>query len=98
MVLALAGERDALSPVVSNVLCLEGAVEAFDVGVVVVSMESCMSCWYSCTLHLLLEVTSILLAIVCLYHSDTKRWTALLPCTLRVKDSVGSSSRRELGR
>ena len=95
MVLALAGERDALSPVASNVLCLEGAVEAFDVGVVV---GSCMSCWYSCTLHLLLEVTSILLAIVCLYHSDTKRWTALLPCTLRVKDSVGSSSRRELGR
>lgn len=67
---SLAVERYAPAPVVANAFCLDGSVEPFDVGIVIWPMQPSVSRLYAYSLQTVLEVPTVLRAVVTLYHSE----------------------------
>ena len=89
---SLARERNALAPVVSSTLCLEGAVEPLDVGVVVRAAQSRVADGNAVCSHPLLEVPTVFRAVVSLHHGEREAEGCL-----RIENSLSGSSLPEGG-
>lgn len=73
----LGRERYAPVPGMPNAFFLDGAVKAFNVGIVIGAVEPTVSGWYVVLLHDLFKVASVLGTIVCLHYGDCEA-----PCSL----------------
>ena len=91
-------ERYALVPVVSNTLCLYGAVKPLDVGIVVGAMDSGVAYRHAIAVEHLFEIAPILRAVVGLDHRDGILPAILFtPVTLCREYHLGRSPWTELG-
>ena len=70
--LSLAGERYARSPVIANTLCLERAVKAFDVGIVVWPVQAAMAHLDAASCESILVESAVFWPIVALHYGEAK--------------------------